>query len=178
MPPPGPVAPPGTALPDPVTTAPPPPPPLLPMMTATTTPMITTAATMAPMTVLDGPCWGAAALILAEASGRMGWELLSEQSLVKAVCRAGPDRQPGGTQQEARVAQDFLEVVRLGGRNGSPATEAAAVDGQAARPRRDDADLEGDHEQTAEDRGDTGEQPGQQEQPEEDLEHRQGVPDD
>src|SRR6478735_4385275 len=102
MPPPGPVAPTGTALPDAVAPVPPPPPPV-----------ITTAATMAPMTVLDGPCWGAAALILAEASGRMGWELLSEQSLVKAVCRARPDRQPRSTQQEARVAQDFLEVVRL-----------------------------------------------------------------
>src|SRR5664279_1881296 len=61
--------------------------PLLPMRTATTTATTTTAATIAPMTTGLGPPFGVTLAIFLEASGRIWWGSLSEETVIEAVCR-------------------------------------------------------------------------------------------
>src|SRR5665811_1691063 len=124
--------------------------PLVPITMATTTAMITTAAMTAPMMTGLGPFFGAAAAIFLEASGRM-WLIssLSEQTMVKAVCRTRTHDEPRRTGCEPRVAQNVRQVLRLGRGDASPAAKTATVDVEAAHPRRDDADEEGQHQEAA-----------------------------
>src|SRR5665811_281662 len=95
--------------------------PLVPITMATTTAMITRAAMTAPMMTGLGPFLGAAAAIFLEASGRM-WLIssLSEQTVVKAECRARAGDEPRGAGYEACVAQYVQWVLRLRGLDGSP----------------------------------------------------------
>src|SRR5450759_2835656 len=137
---------------------------------ATTTATMTTAAMTAPMMTGLGPFFGAAAAIFFFASGRM-WLLspLSEQMVVKAVCRTWAHDEPRGTGRECYVAQYLQWVLRPGGRDGYPAAETAAVNGQPAGPGRGDADDERQHQQAAHDGRRTREEAEDQQQPDQYL---------
>src|SRR5664280_569644 len=174
MPPPvPPTTPTGTGLPEAALDDPDLPP--LPITMATTTATTTTAAMIAPMMTGFGPLFGVAFAIFLEASGRIWWSPLSEQTVIEAVGRARANDQPRGAGCEPCVAQYLPRVVRLRGRDGSPAAKTAAVEGIPVGPGPADSENESQHQQAAHRCGHPREKAGDQEQTDQDLKHWQGV---
>src|SRR5665648_168325 len=148
---------------------------LLPIRMATPTPTINTAAMTAPMMTGLGPPRGVTVASFLEASGRMRVVSLSEQTMVKAVCRTRTNDEPRRTGYESHVAQYVSPILRFRGPDGSTTAETAAVNAQSAHPGGGDTDDEGQHHQTAHYGGHAREKTCDQQQPDQDLDHRQRV---
>ena len=100
-----------------------------------------------------------------------------EQQVVEGELRARPDDQPDRAEQQADVARDVDRVLALRVGGNAAVAEAAAVDLQAACPRRRDADDEREEEQAAHDAHGPGEQAEDQQGADHDLDRGQCVTD-